>query len=109
MPDETSLLKLLSSLATVFGPVGAVAVMMSGVISYFYRRDFLKERARSTAQYERAEAREDRAIGLVKENATASERLSQTISKLADAIERTEENRQRHLETMVQLMAKGKH
>jgi len=104
MPD-TEFVKLLHNLAAVFGPVGAVAILMSGVIAYFYRRDFLLERKRARAMHERAEAREDRAVDLVKENATTNERLSQTIGRLADSIERAEENRQRHLDTMTQFLA----
>lgn len=102
--DETSFLKILHGLVVTFGPVGALGFVMSVIIGYFYRRDFLRERARAKAVHERAEAREDRAVALVKENSTASERLSQVIGKLGESIERAEENRQRHLDTMTQFL-----
>jgi len=112
---ETTLLAALHKLAEIFGPVGAVAIAMSLVLGYFYRKDFLRERKRTQAMHERAEAREDRALGLVKESADATrehavttERLSQVIAKLGDSIERAEENRQRHLDTMTQFLAHRK-
>ena len=105
---ETTFLKVLHDLVVTFGPVGALGFLMSVVIGYFYRRDFLLERARSKALHERAEQRENRVISIVENNAIANTHLSGTIEKLANSIERSEENRQRHLETLTNVLSQRK-
>ncbi len=72
---------------TFLTPLG-VGGLLAYVMFFFYRQDFLRERARHEADRERLERREDRLLQVIERNAAAYERLAVTIENLSALIGR---------------------
>jgi hypothetical protein len=77
----------LEAMLTFLTPLG-VGGLLAYVMFFFYRQDFLRERARHEGDRERLERREDRLLQVIERNAAAYERLSVTIENLSTLIGR---------------------
>lgn len=82
------LVKAFQELVVSLGPAGAVGVLTSGVVLWFYRRDFIRERRNHTEAREIAARREDRALTLAERNATVMESLAQEIRHLTEWLQK---------------------
>jgi hypothetical protein len=75
---DTEMIKMLS-------PLG-IGGLLAGLVLYFYRQDFLRERSHNQAERQRQERREDRLLQVLERNAAAYERLAVTIDTLGTII-----------------------
>ena len=66
-------------------PLG-IGGVLAGMMFFFYRQDFLRERSNHRAELERQERREDRLLQALERNAAAYERLAVTIDTLGTII-----------------------
>ena len=62
-------------------PLG-VGGLLAGVMFFFYRQDFLRERAGAEMERKRLEHREDRLLQIIEKNAAAYERLATTMEHI---------------------------
>lgn len=90
----------LEVLARVFGPVGAIGLLLASVVGFFYRRDVLGRAAD-------AERREDRFVEVLRVQATAGEKLDHlaaAIEHMVEAQQHGDVERARQMGELLQLM-----
>ena len=63
-------------------PLG-VGGLLAGMMFFFYRQDFLRERMSAHAERERLQHREDRLLQVIEKNAAAYERLAVTLEHMS--------------------------
>jgi hypothetical protein len=63
-------------------PLG-VGGLLAGMMFFFYRQDFLRERLSTQVERERLEHREDRLLQIIEKNAGAYERLAVTLEHMS--------------------------
>lgn len=88
----SDLVSALPPLAAAFGPAGAVLLVLTLTLLCLYVAREREIRRGQRQAHERRDKQEERMIGVVERNATASERLSQSIDHqgtlLRDGLER---------------------
>lgn len=93
MSDGADLAKVLGALVAAFGPVGAVALLLSLVVGYFYRRDLLKKLASTKADH-------DRLLTAVEINARANQAIADALRVMSDGMAAHEKRHQEAIEAI---------